>query len=289
LPSLPQRKRDELERVIEIILKHAQVEMIILFGSHARSATDDNQQWVSHKYVKDGTVYEYNSDFDLLVIVKNKQIEQDLGVWSTIETEVYKSKVRTWLGMIVDNIHYVNEQLELGRYFYCDLVKEGIVLYDTQAYELAKPKELSEAEQKDLMVKDFDYWSKSASYFYDDYLGNLEKDRLKNAAFNLHQALERYFTTLLLVFTSYRPKSHDIWTLFESVNEIEPRFYQIFFPGVDEEAEKSLFEKLRKAYVDARYEADYEISVQELKTLGAKVKEIGDLIKSLCKDKISKI
>ena len=135
-PNLPERKRDELKRVLDIILKHAQVEMVILFGSHARSANDSNQQWVSHKYVKDGTVYEYNSDFDLLVVVKNKQIEQDFGVWSTIETEVYKSKVRTWLGMIVDNIHYVNEQLELGRYFYCDLVKEGIVLFDSKEYAL---------------------------------------------------------------------------------------------------------------------------------------------------------
>lgn len=169
LGNLPQYKREELDKILAIILKHAKVEMVILFGSHVKDS------WVSHKYVKEDKVYEYNSDFDLLVIVRNKQMEEDFGVWDAIESECYKQGVRTWISLIVDNIHDVNEQLSLGRYFYSEVKKEGVLLYDSKDYQLAEPRALTVKERKDLARQDYEYWFSSAEFFLDDCRENLKK------------------------------------------------------------------------------------------------------------------
>jgi predicted nucleotidyltransferase len=54
LAHLPKYKRDELQRVKEIILDECPtVLMIILFGSHARG------DWVEDRHVEDGVLHEY--------------------------------------------------------------------------------------------------------------------------------------------------------------------------------------------------------------------------------------
>ncbi len=276
LGNLPEYKRDELEKILAIILEHAKVEMVILFGSHVKDS------WVSHKYVKDDNVYEYNSDFDLLIVVKNKKMEEDFGVWDAIESECYKQGVRTWISLIVDNIHDVNEQLALGRYFYSEVKKEGVLLYDAGNYELAEPRILTENEKKDLAKQDYDYWFSSANYFLDDCRENLKKGRLSNAAFNLHQAVERFVAALLLVYTGYRPKTHDLKSLMERAQEVDPDIWKVFFAGVDAMEERRLFELLRRAYVDARYERSYEISGDELTFLLGRVVILSQRVEEFC-------
>lgn len=280
LQNLPEYKREELEKIKEIILEHAKVEMVILFGSHVKNS------WVSHKYVKEDKVYEYNSDFDLLVIVKNKKMEEDFGVWDEIEAQSYKKGVRTWISLIVDNIHDVNEQLALGRYFYSEVKKEGILLYDSGNYELAEPRVLTQREQKNLSRQDFEYWFSSAKFFLDDCVQNLEKERLNNAAFNLHQAVERFTAALLLVYTGYRPKTHDLKSLLERAQEIDEDIWKIFLPGRDITEERRLFELLRRAYVDARYERSYEITVSELSFLIDRVRYLSQKVEDFCRGKI---
>lgn len=280
LNQLPEFKRKELSKVVEIIRKHATVEMVILFGSHARNS------WVSHKYVREDVVYEYNSDFDIFVIVKNKKMQEDFGVWDEIEAECYKEGVRTWISLIVENVHDVNEHLKLGRYFYKEVKEEGICLYDSGNYELIEPKELSDSERKAMALQDFEYWQKNADYFYDDFKSNLEKGRLNNAAFNLHQAAERYVASLLLAHTGYRPKTHDLKSLLEWCEEIDEDIWKIFLPGIDAAEERRLFELLRKSYVDARYEKGFEVTKEELSLLAKSVELLKERVVSLSEDKI---
>ena len=285
ISHLPKQKQDEIKKIVKIILKHATVEMVILFGSHARGDSEKGE-WVKHKYVKEHVLYEYKSDFDILIVVKKKSMEEDFGVWDLIEAEAYKQGVSTWLGIIVDNIHYVNEQLELGRYFYSDIRKEGVLLYDSENYKLAKARKLSGKEQKELAKKDFKYWFESANNFFDDYEINLEKKRYNNAAFYLHQATERYISAILLVFTGYRPKSHDLKRLFEKTDLVDTNIQKFFNTGINVEKERKLFELLRKAYVDARYEKDYKITKKELELLGNNIVELKKMTKTLCAKKI---
>ncbi len=111
-----------------------------------------------------------------------------------------------------------------------------------------------------------------------------EKRKNNIAAFQLHQATERYYSALLLVLTDYKPKTHDIKKLGKLAAAQEPILLEVFPQGTEEERKR--FELLRKAYVDARYEDDYKITLKELKWLGARVKVLQDLTQSICKEKI---
>jgi len=73
---------------------------------------------------------------------------------------------------------------------------------------------------------------------------------LKKAAFELHQATERYCTTILYVYTGYRPKEHDLHRLSIQVIRCDKRFN--VFPRKSQK-EDALFELLRRLYIDTHY------------------------------------
>ena len=115
----------------------------------------------------------------------------------------------------------------------------------------------------------------------------MNKERLNKAAFELHQATERYYTTILLVFTDYRPKDHNLETLGIKVEMCDPRF-AVFPQSTDEE--KRLFELLKKAYIDARYKMDeYGITKEELQYLSDRVSDLKRLTAEICQEKIRQI
>jgi len=89
------------------------------------------------------------------------------------------------------------------------------------------------------------------------YESALKKEYYNTAAFLLYQAVENYYNTLPLVFTDYKPKTHDLEELRTRATDINAAFKDIFSKRTKEE--KRLFELLRKAYVDARYNKDYKI------------------------------
>ena len=88
----------------------------------------------------------------------------------------------------------------------------------------------------------------------------------------------------MLVFTRYKPRTHDLEKLNQRVTGIEPQFVKVFPQGTEEE--KNRFELLRKAYVDARYKPSYTITQQELEWLAKRVQHLQLLTNTLCKEKI---
>ncbi|MCB2263612.1 MAG: HEPN domain-containing protein [Candidatus Thiosymbion ectosymbiont of Robbea hypermnestra] len=101
----------------------------------------------------------------------------------------------------------------------------------------------------------------------------------------LHQVTERLYGTILLVFTRYKPSTHDLEKLSQRVSSIEPRFLTIFPRATEEERER--FKLLRKAYVDARYKPSYTITKEELDWLAERVQELQALTEKLCREKIA--
>ena len=115
--------------------------------------------------------------------------------------------------MIYHSIGQVNYRLKEGQYFFSDIKKEGIILYDTGKLKLERRRKLSPAKRKQIAQEDFNQWFKSAKNFYMFYEVGLKKRHYKEAAFLLHQATERFYTTVLLVFTGYKAKRHNIETI----------------------------------------------------------------------------
>jgi hypothetical protein len=94
----------------------------------------------------------------------------------------------------------------------------------------------------------------------------------KVAAFQLHQATERYYNTVQLCFTAYKPKLHNIEELGRRVVNLHPGFAGVF--PREAPADDALFKQLKNAYVDARYSRTYDITHDELEVLRTRVLDL---------------
>jgi HEPN domain-containing protein/predicted nucleotidyltransferase len=279
LAHLPKHKRDELKLVKETILDECPtLLMIILFGSYARG------DWVEDRHIEDNILHEYMSDFDILVIVRSNKIVNSKDTWRRAEARARRFPVRTWTNLIVESIETVSNALARGHYFFSDIKKEGILLYDTGEFQLARRRKLNPKERRGIAKAHFKEWFTSAGEFVIDFKNAFERGSYKKAAFELHQAVERFYDATLLVFTNYRPRSHDLEKLSHMVAGCDPAFLTIFPRATD--AQKECFDLLRRAYVEARYNPGYKITREQLEYLAQRVRKLQDLTKKICEARI---
>ena len=280
IAKLAQRKRGELARIVSIIRDSApQAEMIILFGSYARGDA------VEDVTVDGNTTYEYSSDFDILVIVKSKSLADNLDLWYSIEDEAGKLPVQTPVKIIAHEIDFVNKKLEKGQYFFSDIKKDGITLYDSKNCQLAQAKELTPKERLGQAKTDFKQRFKKAKGFYKAFGWHMDDKDYNLAAFNLHQSAECYYSTVLLVYTNYKPKTHDLDTLRRLAANHDPAFFTAF--PLRTKLERDRFDLLRQAYVKARYDENYKITPEELKYLARCVELLQQQTKVSCDEKMA--
>ena len=292
LDHLPEGKRRELEFVVDVVregfaasLAHrtaprfrvGKLLKIILFGSYARG------DWV------EDPVGRYFSDFDLLVVVNHEDLTDVSEFWSKTEDRLVEevsagTKLRTPVSVIYHSLGEVNEKLGLGRYFFMDIVREGVVLFEEPGYPFAEPRPLSPEEALRETRDYYDEWFGSAGEFLDDFRGNLAKGRLKKAAFELHQATERFYHCVFLVRTLYSPKTHSLNRLRKLAEDLEARLVEVW--PIDTKFQRRSYELLRAAYVKARYSRHYRITAEELEWLGSRVELLQGLIRAVCEDRI---
>jgi HEPN domain-containing protein/predicted nucleotidyltransferase len=279
LKHLPEIKRYELSIIKRIIHENCpDIEMIILFGSFARG------DWVEDKYQEDHITYEYKSDFDLLLIFNYEGQANSIPLKQKIEKLIRDANVKTRISLILHTIKFVNNRITRGNYFFNDIKKEGIMLYNAKKHMLSKHKKLNNVERQKNAQEDFEHWYNSAIEFEIDFNNAFSRESYNQAAFLLHQSTERYYHTILLVFTGYKPKTHDLEELGRQAKNLVPEFDKVFPKATKEE--KRLFELLQKAYVDARYKRDYTIEKNELEYLGQKVEILKEMTERICTEKI---
>ena len=143
LDHLPQVQQDELKRVVAILMdefetataratqpwkRNGKIYKIILFGSYAR---DD---WV------DEPANGYQSDFDLLIVVSHRRPHRDRRLLVRRRGSILRdSTITRPVNIIVHSIDEVNQALKRGEYFWVDIVRDGIALYELPCHELATP------------------------------------------------------------------------------------------------------------------------------------------------------
>ena len=276
LDHLPEDKQFQIKRAAELIVETVKPGMLILFGSYARG------DWVE-ELADDEFHYKYQSDIDLIAIAKNEARANAIERKTSLRGRLHR-EVKTPVSLIAEDIGFINRQLSKSQYFYSDIIKEGILLHDTGEYTFDEPKELPPNERKILAQEDFEYWFTSADDFYAVFEFTLIKKKLNVAAFNLHQSAERLLSAILLVFTRYKPNTHDLAKLTQLVNAIEPKFLTFFPQGTTEE--KRLFELLRKSYVDARYKKNFTITEAELTYLAERVECLKNMAEVICREKM---
>ncbi|QMV13886.1 HEPN domain-containing protein [Vibrio spartinae] len=286
LDHLPERKQHELQLISAILLdtleehmigktaskREFKIHKIILFGSHAKGG------WVND--IPNG----YVSDYDILVIVNMPSLVDEDVVWRKAEEQIERKVKSAPLGLIVHTLKEVNEQLQKGHYFFTDIREQGILLYNANGKELAEPGNLTEEARREIAQGHFDQWFKSASTFFKGYRNFFNDGDIKEAAFMLHQATERFFACLLLTFTNYLPKTHNIEKLKKYCAEQDIVFADIF--PMDEKFHRRCFRRLQRAYIDARYSMHYEITEEELAYLATEVEKLKALVEKVCCERL---
>ncbi|MHC4394330.1 MAG: HEPN domain-containing protein [Planctomycetota bacterium] len=278
LAHLPQYKSEELKLIVEKIRERIEPQMIILYGSYARGDYKEQKDLPPDR--KSGHV----SDYDILVVTSEKKTADNTGLWHNVTKKCDKLNLSTHVRIIAHDIQYLSIQLAEGQYFFADIKKEGCMLYDSGNYKLARKRKLKPAEQKRIAQDHFDHWFGSAKDAYTAYQATLEKKLLKEAAFNLHQATERSYKAILLVFTGYNPNEHYLMILSHMAGK-HNRALRDIFPRKNKEQEE-LFNLLDYAYIGARYDPDYKITKKQLEYLSKRVKILQRLTKKICKEKI---
>jgi predicted nucleotidyltransferase/HEPN domain-containing protein len=288
LGHLPEAKQRELTHVVEIVragfaeaiahrtqprFRNGKLLKIILFGSYARG------DWV------DDPVGRYFSDFDLLIVVDHEDLTDVPEFWLKTEdrllAELSEGKhLRTPVSLVYHSLDDVNEKLRLGRYFFIDILREGILLFEEPGHPFAEPQPLSARQALDETRGFFDEWFESASDFLESARDAAGRGKGKLGAFLLHQASERLYQCLFLVRTLYSPKTHNLNRLRALAEDMEPSLKQVW-PASNRE-EKRAYARLREAYIKARYSREYRISEAELEWLGTRVELLKTLVERAC-------
>jgi len=86
----------------------------------------------------------------------------------------------------------------------------------------------------------------------------------------LYQAIEETYRCALLVLSLYSSKSHRLQVLRMHAERIEPRLIDVW--PRDTKFARRCFSRLNRAYVDARYSAQYVITAEELAWLINQIK-----------------
>ena len=280
---LPKKNREDLKYLVELILDKIPVcEMIILYGSYARGtyvSYDEREEF--------GIPTSFKSDYDILVINSAwsyDKIENKLASVRNIYDKRGDHRYRVPVQFIHDSIKKVNEDLKYSRYFYTELKRDGIMLYNRGKNKLARRKPLKFGEIKKQGEEYFGEKYAKARLFMEQAVFMYDKEEYVMSSFNLHQACENLFNAIMLTFTLKNDKEHNLEELFKASRAYAPELIRVFPVGNEEE--ERLFKILVCSYIEARYNPEFKVSREDVEDLMVKVEKFEEVTKQVCERRI---
>lgn len=279
---LPKRKQEDLIFLVREINKRLpQAEMVILYGSYATGKYVEYDERVEF-----GVPTSFMSDYDILVVTSGISDKKAANILDNVDDLYYKDPdAQTPVQFINDDIKTLNRQLEEGRYFYTQLKQEGIVLYDSGKFKLSRRRKLNFKEIRQQAQEYFIEKYHRANLFLDHTRFDYDKKEYVMSSFDLHQACENYYYAIRLAFTLRSNKQHNLAKLSASVKRHSEELAQVF-PRNNAE-EKRLFELLKAAYIEARYNPNFLVTKADIDALLPKVELLRDITQRICEAKIN--
>jgi uncharacterized protein len=287
LSHLPRLRQRQLEYVRRVLLeefekktergtqpwtRNGRILKIILFGSFARG------DWVDDR--RSG----YLSDFDILVVVNHPRLTETVDYWEEAEDRLLRRNLANprfpETTFILHDHADVNDQITLGRPFFLDIMRDGIVLYEAPGFPLATPGELPPDVAGTEASRNFDYWLPRVESAIATAGFCMGRGSLNDAAFSCHQAAERAYHCVLLTFALYSPKSHNIRFLRGQAEGYAPALRDAW--PLSNRIARRRFELIKRAYIDARYSPHYRITEEELTWSIARLEHLSALVRSAC-------
>lgn len=284
---LPDNRRWELQRIARILFdefvnaqkgklsaknKGGRILKLVLFGPCAQETPTGD--------CRGDCRYEYY----LLVVVNTKNFAAP-RFWNNAAEGLLREltvtgRLATPVNFIVHSIMDLNDHLAHDRPYFVDIVRDGIMLYEMPGFPLVTPRALDPKVAKTEMGGVFDHWFPSASHRFELAKEAIGRGYSRDAAFDLHQTVERLYHCILQVLAHYSPKTHRLTFLRAHAERVAPLLTTVW-PS-DSRFAKQCFTRLERAYVEARYSRGYEISDEELAWLSERVEVLRKTVAAIC-------
>lgn len=273
IEHLPEPKQNELKRIAALICRECDnVEMVILFGSYARGDWKDGP----HEQGRGRLLIHKRSDYDILAVTRHEYIATNIALWDTIKDACAGLNVSAYVRILARDIDFINYKLRQGQYFFTEIIQQGISLYDSGNLEFDQKRVRAPAQEKRLIQADLDEVFVFAKEFFISSNTNFDRESYKLAAFELHQACEHTYKTILLIFAAESPQEHHLDILEDLAADYCPDLIGVLPRETD--AQRTLFELLDYAYIGARYDRRYKITREQLAVLMPYVKKLHEVV-----------
>ena len=261
-------------------------EKVILFGSFARG-----DFVVCDRRFDFGVMTIYNSDYDILVVyplkinpvIVNQALDRIKLAYEKVHCD---PPIRPSIEFSAMTTKEFNRSIREGRYFYMDILNEGILLYDSGT-PIPEREATTPTRFHEMAREYFNEYFHGGNLFLSGTDFYFLKQEYTMGSFMLHQATEKFYQAVQLVFTLYKGKSHDLVKLRGITKSFAPELLAAFPLHTPEE--KQLFDLLCRAYIEARYNSKFVVTKEELETLKTSVELLRDIVKVKCEEKIQKI
>ena len=186
----------------------------------------------------------------------------------------------------------MNQSLTKAEYFWVDIQRDGVLLYELPGHPLGTPQPLTRADAYEMATRYFEDKQARVTRRFKTLEFHVSQSRVDfgfrcEAAFSLHQAVETLYGCVLLVRTFYLPHSHNIKFL-RSLAEDQDKRLIAAWPRATKK-DRSRFELLKRAYVEARYSEFYKIGAEDMEALVGAVERLRGLIESVCRERLDQL
>lgn len=259
--------------------------MIILFGSFARGS------YTLYKKRDDfGVPSSFQSDLDVLIIAETGKPEAlERHATSVVVPKYYErlshSKHPAPPEILLESWGQMARMIRKQQYFFSDILKEGILLYDDEKVVFPTPEELSYWERYQIAKEEYDGCYTLGEQFLDTGVYCLSKQQYKLGSFQLHQACERFYKALFLTYTNYRPQTHNLKSLYVRSKNYSLELAAVFPQNTTEEIR--LFNKLCRAYIESRYNRNFKVDEAEFDFMLSRTEALHDIVGKLCEERLA--
>ena len=211
------------------------------------------------------------SHYFILVLVSGR----DERARNQVQDKIEHGAVNYSITALVLDLVQFNNWLEEGHFFAVMVLEKAQLLYDSGKDRISTGgiinEEKRKCEQKQVYQR--------SRVTIEEFMAGAELFQLRGqyrlAAFMLHQSAEQTLRALLIMQTGLHIVTHNIEKLLRYCLLVCPQLEKVFCRH--DEEDRRLLQLLQKAYIDARYRADYCISAPEAKTLTGKLRALQEI------------
>lgn len=288
LSHLPREKQDDIKRIARYVSETlSQCEMIILYGSYARGDYVDYDQRIEY-----GVPTYFMSDYDILVLTATHMNSKSFNtILGKVKKRYYAEKGNTnrpfitSIEFIHESVDAFNKAIRYGHYFYTDIKKEGILLFDSKRQKLARRRKPNFVQIIDIARKYFEEkFNRANSFLRDAKYAHSCGDHIQ-ASFYLHQSCEHLYRAIILSFTLYSDKTHNLEDLSGMAKAHSLEIAKAFPRGT--EREQYIFKLLNEAYIQARYNSEFVVTKEDIEAALPQVELLREITQEVCEAKIA--